>query len=75
MYQHILVPTDRSTLADKAVTEGVKLANALGSHLTFLTVSVPFASLPDHDRAFAATPKTVRRQALPDNYYRACAGH
>jgi nucleotide-binding universal stress UspA family protein len=64
MYQHILVPTDGSTLANKAVAEGVKLANALGSQLTFLTVFVTFASLADHDHAFAGVPETVRRQAL-----------
>ena len=33
MYQHILVPTDGSTLANKAVAEGVKLASALGSSI------------------------------------------
>jgi nucleotide-binding universal stress UspA family protein len=64
MYQHILVSTDGSTLANKAVAEGVKLASALGSHLTFLTVFVPFASLADHDHAFAGMLESVRRQAL-----------
>lgn len=64
MYQHILVPTDGSTLANKAVAEGVKLASALSSRLTFLTVFVPFASLADHDHAFAGMPETVRRPAL-----------
>ena len=64
MYRHILVPTDGSTLANKAVAEGVKLASALSSRLTFLTVFVPFASLADHDHAFAGMPETVRRPAL-----------
>ena len=64
MYQHILVPIDGSTLANKAVAEGVKLASALSSHLTFLTVFLSFASLADHDHAFAGMPETVRRPAL-----------
>jgi nucleotide-binding universal stress UspA family protein len=34
MYQHILVPTDGSELANKAVAEGAKLASTLGSKLT-----------------------------------------
>ena len=46
-----------STLANKAVAEGVKLASALSSRLTFLTVFVPFASLADHDHALLACPR------------------
>ena len=63
MYRHILIPTDGSELASKAVAEGVKLAGALGSRITFLTVSVPFASLGDHEHAFSGLPDTVRQQA------------
>lgn len=48
MYRHILVPTDGSTLANKAVAEGVKLASALSSRLTFLTL--PFASRGSRSR-------------------------
>ncbi len=64
MYRHILVPTDGSDLSMKAVVEGVKLAGALGSHLTFLTVEIPFASLGDYGHAFAGLPEEVRSQAL-----------
>ncbi|MFN3745257.1 MAG: universal stress protein [Hyphomicrobiaceae bacterium] len=62
--KHILVATDGSELAGKAVSEGVRLASGLGAQLTFLTVTAPFASLGDHDAAFARLPETVRAQAL-----------
>jgi nucleotide-binding universal stress UspA family protein len=48
MYQHILVPTDGSELANKAVAEGAKLASALGSKLTILAVLVPIHVFPDY---------------------------
>lgn len=64
IYRHILIPTDGSTLSSKAVAEGVKLASSLGADLTFLTVTVPFASLGDLDHAFAHMPENVRRDAI-----------
>lgn len=42
MYKHILIPTDGSALADKAVEQGVNLAKEIGARVTVLTVSVPF---------------------------------
>ncbi len=62
--KHILVATDGSELASKAVTEGIRLAGALHAQVTFLTVTSPFASLGDHDTAFAQLPENVRSQAL-----------
>lgn len=64
MYEHILIPTDGSKLANKAVAEGVKLAKEIGARLTFLSVLVPFSSLGDYDHAFSTVPEPVRRQAL-----------
>ena len=42
MYENILIPTDGSQLADKAVTEGIALAKEINAKLTVLTVTVPF---------------------------------
>jgi nucleotide-binding universal stress UspA family protein len=42
MYEHILIPTDGSALADKAVEQGIALAKRIGAKITVLTVSVPF---------------------------------
>jgi nucleotide-binding universal stress UspA family protein len=42
MYQHILIPTDGSNLAEKAVLHGITLAREIGAKITALTVSEPF---------------------------------
>jgi len=42
VYQHILIPTDGSTLSKKAVREGVRLARALGAKVTFFHSPVQF---------------------------------
>lgn len=42
MYRNILVATDGSALADKAVAHGVSLAKAVGAKLTALIVEAPF---------------------------------
>lgn len=38
MYKHILLPTDGSDLANKAVQHGIALAKGLGANVTALTV-------------------------------------
>jgi nucleotide-binding universal stress UspA family protein len=62
--KHIVIATDGSELAGKAVAEGIQLAGSLGAHITFLTVTSPLASLGDQDAAFAQLPEAVRHQAL-----------
>src|SRR5271169_2807257 len=42
MYTNILIPTDGSELAGKAVHHGIALAKALGAKITVLTVLPPF---------------------------------
>jgi nucleotide-binding universal stress UspA family protein len=42
MYQHILIPTDGSELAHKAVAHGLSLAKAVGAEVTVLTVEPSF---------------------------------
>jgi nucleotide-binding universal stress UspA family protein len=42
MYRNILIPTDGSELAGKAVQHGMGLAKALGAKITVLTVLTPF---------------------------------
>jgi len=41
MYTHILIPTDGSELAGKAVQHGVALAKRIGAKVTMLTVLPP----------------------------------
>jgi nucleotide-binding universal stress UspA family protein len=42
MYRHILIPTDGSPLAQKAVIHGLALAKSVGAKVTGLTVEAPF---------------------------------
>jgi nucleotide-binding universal stress UspA family protein len=42
MYKNILIPTDGSELANKAVEHGITLAKAIGAKITFMTTSLPF---------------------------------
>jgi nucleotide-binding universal stress UspA family protein len=42
MYRHILIPTDGSELAGKAVRHGLSLAKAVGAKVTALTVEGSF---------------------------------
>ena len=42
MYTNILIPTDRSELAGKAVQHGIALAKWIGAKVTALTVLPPF---------------------------------
>jgi nucleotide-binding universal stress UspA family protein len=43
LYRNILIPTDGSALAAKAVEHGVALAREIGARVTAVTVTEPFA--------------------------------
>jgi nucleotide-binding universal stress UspA family protein len=45
MYKHILIATDGSQLAEKAVKTGLSLAKALGARATAVTVTEPWTAL------------------------------
>ena len=64
MYQHILIATDGSVIAGRAVDQGVRLAKACGARVTVLTVMDELVSLHNRDQAFAGLPDVVRQQAL-----------
>ena len=53
MYKHILIATDGSDLADKAIVQGVDLAKALGARVTVVTVTEPWATQVMGDAAVA----------------------
>src|SRR5262245_59521330 len=42
MYKHILIATDGSELASKAVLQGLELAKRLGAQATAITVTAPW---------------------------------
>lgn len=52
MYKHLLIATDGSELAEKALTQGIALAKAIGARVSVVTVTEPW-------HAFAAGEATV----------------
>src|SRR5437660_4311938 len=52
MYKNILLPTDGSELAAKAIEHGIILAKTLGAKITVLMVTTPF-------RTFTLEPPVV----------------
>jgi nucleotide-binding universal stress UspA family protein len=60
MFEHILVATDGTELADKAVQHGLGLAKAVGAKLTALTVTTPFHALTADTQMLEDTPKTYK---------------
>lgn len=52
MYKHLLIATDGSELAGKAVTAGLQLAKALGAKVTAVTVTEAWAAMVPGEGAF-----------------------
>ena len=42
MYRHILIPTDGSELAERAVTNGLSLAKSVGAKVSVIVAEAPF---------------------------------
>ena len=53
MYSHILIATDGSDFADKAVDQGLALAKVLGSKVTVVKVSEPWTATASSEWAIA----------------------
>lgn len=62
MYKHILIPTDGSDLADKAVEHGLLLAKLSGADLTLLRVTAPPAPLVVEGVVVAYPQEEVQKQ-------------
>ena len=56
MYTNILIPTDGSELAGKAVHHGIALSKAIGAKVTVLTVLPPFHTVTIHTQMIQDTP-------------------
>jgi nucleotide-binding universal stress UspA family protein len=63
MYSHILIATDGSALAAKAVDAGLSLAAQIGAQVTALTVTEPFHTLSFVPSQITDTPKTYEQHA------------
>ncbi len=55
MYKHILIPTDGSETADKAVEAGIEFAREAGARVTLFT-AVPEYELPGEGKVMARRP-------------------
>jgi nucleotide-binding universal stress UspA family protein len=56
MYTNILIPTDGSELAEKAVHHGIALAKRVGAKATVLTVLPPFHTFTTDTQMIEDTP-------------------
>ena len=56
MYTNILIPTDGSELAGKAVQHGIALAKRIGAKVTALTVLPPFRTFTTDTQMIEDTP-------------------
>jgi nucleotide-binding universal stress UspA family protein len=63
MYRHLLIATDGSELAEKAVAEGLALAKALKAAVTAVTVTEPLISLFAGEAAVALPAKDYESAA------------
>ena len=70
MYRNILIATDGSDLAEKAVSHGVSLAKAVGAKVTALIVETPFdvfnvpeSQIRQMPAAFAQHAEQVKKHA------------
>lgn len=61
MFKHILIATDGSDLAQKAVDQGLALAKALGARVTAVTVTPPWTSVAPEQAAFALSIEEYER--------------
>ena len=60
LYSHILIPTDGSVLAEKAVQHGLELAEAIKANVVILSVTEPFQVFTAEVAAIGDTPEDYR---------------
>ena len=63
MYKNILIPTDGSDLAGKAVEQGVLFAKEIGAKVTAMTVTEPFHLLSVEPNQLEYTPIEYKEHA------------
>ena len=63
MYKHILIATDGSELAGKAVAAGFDLARSLGAKVTAVTVTEPWTAIVTGEAAFGFPVEEYEKSA------------
>lgn len=61
MFKHILLPTDGSKFADRAIIHGINLAKTLGAKVTLLSVVPEFRMIADESFAVPMSLQTKQR--------------
>ena len=74
MYQHILIATDGSELAGKAVAAGLELAKGLGMKVTAVTVTEPWSGMMLGEPAALAFPIEDYEKSAAENAARVLSG-
>jgi nucleotide-binding universal stress UspA family protein len=72
MYKHILIPTDGSQIARKAVDAGIDYARETGARITFF-VAMPEYKLPGTNELMAHKPVLSLREHEERSAEKACA--
>jgi len=72
MYRHILIATDGSEIAGRAVEHGVSLAKALGAKVTVVTVTGPPPGMA-HPQVAIHIPEIMRQVAKAADQHLAAA--
>jgi nucleotide-binding universal stress UspA family protein len=62
MYRKVLIPTDGSQLAEKAVRDGIAFAKTIGARIVILTVSPPFHIFTLDPQAVEDTPAQYKKR-------------
>lgn len=61
MFKHILLPTDGSKFADRAIIHGINLAKTLGAKVTLLSVVPEFRMIADESFAVPMSMQAKQR--------------
>lgn len=63
MFKHLIIATDGSDLAQKAVTQGIALAKALDAKITAVYVSLPWTAVAVGEVAIALPPENYEKMS------------
>lgn len=62
MYKHILIATDGSEIANKAVAQGIELAKRIGAKLSAVSVTEPYEAVVIAETAAMILPSDYNKQ-------------
>jgi nucleotide-binding universal stress UspA family protein len=62
MYKSVLIPTDGSELAEKAVRHGIAFSKEVGAKVTMVTVSTPFHMFTTDSQMMQENPAQYKKR-------------